>query len=139
VFHVELRQFPHVARAFNLSAEELEARILSGWRRGAHVELQDRRWDPGRAKLTVYEGRELEISEIGLGRGWANVTRTGSDVTDRVLEASRPPERLDDLAAALADGPLTLAEATKIAAELGLQPEQAIWQLLQEGRLKLTS
>ena len=76
MFHVELRQFPHVARAFNLSAEELEARILRRWRGGTELELQDRLWDPRRAKLTVYEGRELEISEIGLGRGWANVTRT---------------------------------------------------------------
>jgi hypothetical protein len=139
VFHVELRQFPHVARAFNLSAEELEERILGRWRRGTNVELQDRRWDPERAKLTVYEGRELDISEIGLGRGWANATRTGTDVTQSVLGADPSPERLDDLAAALAHGPLTLAEAAAIAGELGFQPEEAIWQLLQEGRLKLTS
>jgi hypothetical protein len=139
VFHVELRQFPHVARAFNLSAEELEARILNRWRGGAQLELQDRWWDPRRAKLTIYEGRELEISEIGLGRGWANVTRTGTDVTERALGASHAPERLEDLAAALAQGPLTLAEAAAIAAELGFQPEPAIWQLLQDGRLKLTS
>ena len=28
MFHVELRQFPHQARAFNLTREELDARIL---------------------------------------------------------------------------------------------------------------
>jgi hypothetical protein len=138
VFHVELRQFPHQARAFNLTAEELEASVVSPWRQGVPVELQDRRWDPRRAKLVIYEGRRLEASEIGLGRGWANVTRSGTAVTDSVLKAPAPPERLDDLAAALADGPLTLAEAEAKAAELGLQPEQAIWQLLREGRLKLT-
>lgn len=139
MFHVELRQFPHVARAFNLSSEELEQRILGSWRRGAQLELQDRRWDPRRAKLTVYEGRELETAEIGLGRGWANVTRTGSEVTESVLRISQAPEQLQDLAAALAGGPHSLAQAARLAAELGLQPEEAIWQLLREGRLGLTA
>ena len=31
VFHVELRQFPHVARVFNLSREELDARFARPW------------------------------------------------------------------------------------------------------------
>ena len=39
MFHVELRQFPHVARMFNLSREELEARILGPWLAGRELEL----------------------------------------------------------------------------------------------------
>jgi hypothetical protein len=89
VFHVELRQFPHVARAFNLSAEQLHARIVGPWVRDQMVELDDRRWAPERAKLTIYEGPQLDTSDLGLGRGWGNVTRTGSDVTDQVVAAAR--------------------------------------------------
>jgi hypothetical protein len=89
VFHVEVRHFPHVARAFNLSAEQLHARIVGRWVRDQMVELDDRRWAPERARLTIYEGPRLDPSDLGLGRGWGNVTRTGSDVTDRVLAAAR--------------------------------------------------
>jgi hypothetical protein len=144
VFHIELRQFPHVARAFNLSAEQLEQRILGSWRRGAQVELQERHWDPRRAKLTVYEGPELDPSEIGLGRGWANVTRKGTEVTEQLQKAAAPAagHTLDELESALAtrsqEHPLTLAEAAAVARELGFAAEEALWQLLREERLKLT-
>ena len=46
VFHVELRQFPHQTRAFNLTREELDARILGPWVSAGGVELDDRRWSP---------------------------------------------------------------------------------------------
>ena len=85
VFHVQLRQFPNAARAFNLSREELERRFAEPWRTRRSVELDDRRWNPDKARMSVYEGRPLAREEIGLGRGWANVTRTGRDVTDEVL------------------------------------------------------
>jgi hypothetical protein len=139
VFHVEVRQFPHVARVFNLTAEELGARVVVPWTRGLPVELQDRRWMPGRAKLVIYDGRRLDSAEIGLGRGWGTVTRTATEVTAAVLEAAQAPGRLDELATALAGHSVTLAEATSIAAGLGLDAHAAIWQLLRDGRLKLTS
>ncbi len=85
MFHVELRQFPHQGRSFNLDREQLEQRILGPWLRGELVEVQDRRWAPHKAKLTIYESRALEIEEIGLGRGWANVTRIGTEVTRQLL------------------------------------------------------
>ncbi len=85
MFHVELRQFPHQTRAFNLTREQLDARILRPWVSDGAVELDDRRWSSERAKLTVYEGPELSPDQLGLGRGWANVTRAGEDVTARVL------------------------------------------------------
>jgi hypothetical protein len=144
VFHVELRQFPHQARAFNLEREELEERILRPWLAGATVQLQEHRFDPRKAKLAVYEGRGLESSEIGLGRGWANVTKSGTDVTAQLLEAGRSNTAatdLDALLAALASsrGPLTLAQAVAITAEhtAPWEAEQAVWQLLREGRLVL--
>src|SRR5205807_523173 len=107
MFHVELRQFPHVARAFNLTREELDGRVTRRWVQGQMVELDDRRWAPERAKLAIYEGRALAVEEIGLGRGWANVTRTGEAVTDRVLgemrEAIETPRALQALKHELVD------------------------------------
>ena len=152
MFHVELRQFPHQGRAFNLDRMELDKRILEPWIRGEGIELQDRRFEPEKAKLTVYEGRALELEEIGLGRGWANVTRTGEDVTDRLLIdarsiASRPLD-LDELKRGLlaraAEGSLSMADVLEVAAELGSpgadqidHARDAVWQLLGERQIVL--
>ena len=73
MFHLELRQFPHVARAFNLSREELERRFVGPWVSGQAIDQDDRRWSPEKARLTILEGPELRLEEIGLGRGWANL------------------------------------------------------------------
>jgi hypothetical protein len=89
VFHVEIRAFPHVARGFNMTAERLHSQILARWARDEIVDFEDRRWSPERAKLTIYEGPQLRPDEIGLGRGWGNVTRQSKDVTVSVLAAAR--------------------------------------------------
>jgi len=90
MFHLELRQFPHVARAFNLTREELDLRFARPWVGGETVVHDDRRWSPERARLTILEGPELRVEEIGLGRGWATAGRSSRDVTDSVLaEAKR--------------------------------------------------
>ena len=44
MFHVELRQFPHVTRSFNLTREELDAARAAPVGGGAAIELDDRRW-----------------------------------------------------------------------------------------------
>jgi hypothetical protein len=155
VFHVELRQFPNSTRAFNLTREELDARILGPWVRGQAVELHERHWSPDRAKLEVYEGRALATEEIGLGRGWANVTRTGEAVTERVLGEARqsvrsPPdlERLkDELLACASARPVSMATVLDLASELRSEltanervefAARAIWELLQDGSLELS-
>ncbi|MGA8716488.1 MAG: hypothetical protein WB557_00650, partial [Solirubrobacteraceae bacterium] len=89
MFHVELRQFPHQTRAFNLSRDELDARIVGPWIAGEVVELNEYRWLPDRATLTIYEGPQLELADMGLGRGWQNVTRQGREVTQEVLIEAR--------------------------------------------------
>ena len=71
VFHVELRQFPHQTRAFNLTREELDARIVGPWIAGEAIEMDDYRWLPDRATLTIYEGPLLGPGEMGLGQGMA--------------------------------------------------------------------
>jgi catechol 2,3-dioxygenase-like lactoylglutathione lyase family enzyme len=86
LFHVELRQFPHTARSFNLTREQLHARVVMPWMRRDVVELDGQTFAPERAKLTIYEGPELQTADIGMGRGWQNVTRRGEDVTERELQ-----------------------------------------------------
>lgn len=152
MFHVELRQFPHQTRAFNLTREELDARILGPWVSGGGVELDDRRWTSDRARLTIYEGPALTGDQLGLGRGWANVTREGEDATERLLaEAAHPPpvaELKRELVERSADGPLALGAVVDLAGERYPQSrvserlalcEQAVWELLHEGAVQVTT
>jgi hypothetical protein len=156
VFHVELRQFPNVGRSFNLSRAELDARILSPWVAERAVEFDDRRWSPEKAKLKVYEGPRLRPDEIGMGRGWANVTRSGEEVTARVVEEARAaqapdsPARVEELKLELAeraaDGPLPIGEALALASarhpgrrvsEQLAVAEQSVWELLHQRRVRM--
>jgi hypothetical protein len=152
VFHIELRQFPHQARAFNLSREELDARILEPWVTGAPIELQDRRWTSEKAKLTILEGAELRPDEIGMGRGWSNASKGGQDVTGELLSELRrslqaPADELKEaIVAACAGSPMALAQVVAVAAarepqrrpsELLGAAEQGVWELLHAGRLRL--
>ena len=159
MFHVEVRQFPHVARAFNLSGEQLEQRILGPWTSGRPLSLDDRRFDPARARLIVYEGPALDSAGMGLGRGWANATRTGQEVTARVLEDARqrvaPPaaqsalaEVKRDVLARCAAAPLAIHEVVALAGDARPEAlvserlalaEQAVWELLHEGRVRLSA
>jgi hypothetical protein len=143
VFHVELRRFPHVARLFNLEAEELQARIVGPWIRGAAVEVEDRRWTPDRARLTIYEGPPIAAEDRGLGRGWSTVTRAGENVTARVIEAAgaqMPRTPAIKRALLASPGPVSLHEIPSLAGTPGRPSErlavaeQAVWELLHEGR-----
>jgi hypothetical protein len=154
MFHVEVRQFPHVARAFNLSREQIDTRIIGPWASNTPIELDDRRWAPERARLTVYEGRELRSDELGLGRGWANVTRTAEDVTARLLAETEPGvapqasveafkrETVRMCAAAPMSLGRIVAQAGESHPELRVSElvalvEQAVWELLHERRLQM--
>jgi hypothetical protein len=150
VFHVELRQFPHQARAFNLTREELDTQILGPWTSGRAVELDERRWSPERARLTIYEGPQLAPEDLGMGRGWGNVTRDGEDVTGRLLaEVAHPPpvallkREVLDLCAYGAVPLRRLVELTgerypqsRVSERIALC-EQAVWELLHEGGVQL--
>jgi len=154
VFHVQLRQFPNVTRAFNLSREELDARILAPWTAGKSVEWDDRQWSPDRAKLTIYEGPPLRSEEIGIGRGWANVTRSSEDVTAQLLAESQRPDAREQALAALREqilaragaGPLQVRAVVEVATELRPDwrasdrlalAEQAVWELLHLGSIRI--
>ncbi len=150
MFHVELRQFPHQTRVFNLERPELEERILKPWVAGTPVVADDRNWAPDRGRLTIYEGPELASDQLGLGRGWANVTREGEDVTDRLLAAVAHPPPVADLKrevlARSAGGPMPIRRLVELAGERYPQSrvserialcEQAVWELLHEGAIQL--
>lgn len=154
MFHVQLRQFPNVTRAFNLSRDELDARILGPWTAGESVEWDDRKWSPDRAKLTIYEGPELRPEEMGIGRGWANVTRSCEDVTARLLMESGRPDTREHALAALREqilaragaGPLQVHGVVELATELCPEwrasdrlalAEQAVWELLHLGSIRI--
>lgn len=158
MFHVEVRQFPHVARAFNLSREQLEQRILAPWCAGNALVLDDQRFTPGRARVAVYEGPALDSSEIGLGRGWANAARAGRDVTAQVFEdvrrqassaaESAPAWLKRELRARCASAPIALRDVVTLAGEVRPEAlvserlalaERAVWELLHERRVRLTS
>ena len=147
MFHVELRQFPHQTRAFNLTREELDARIVGPWIAGEPIEMDDYRWLPDRATLTIYEGPLLGMADMGLGRGWQNVTRKGRDVTQEVLieahnEGGELPTADDfkaEVAARAAAGAIAMSGLVELAAEWYPQSrvserialcERAVWELL---------
>ncbi|MGI8505627.1 MAG: hypothetical protein ACR2MK_02275 [Solirubrobacteraceae bacterium] len=154
MFHLELRQFPHVARAFNLEREELDARFARPWVSGSVIEHEDRRWTPDRARLTIFEGPALRPEEIGMGRGWATVGKTSEEVTETVLaQAQRGSEgraAVETFKAGLlaaARTPVTFAEVMELAvaecpswraSERLALAEQAVWELLHQGRLTLS-
>src|ERR1700722_3013054 len=81
VYHLELRQFPHTARAFNLDRATLDTRFLKPFVAGDPIDYEDRRWPPEKTRVTVLEGPPLEQAELGLGRGWGNPAQRGEDGT----------------------------------------------------------
>jgi hypothetical protein len=153
VYHLELRQFPHVSRAFNLDREALDTRFLKPLVTGDPIKYDDRHWPPEKTRVTVLEGPALEQSDLGLGRGWALATKQGEDVTKQVLAAidrgadSRPEvESLKVAIAEVARSSITFPDAVALA--VAKQPlwraseqlslaEQAVWELLHQGRLQV--
>lgn len=150
MFHVQLRQFPHATRAFNLSREQLDSRILTPWAAGAAFELDEHRWEPDRARLTIYEGPPLAQEEIGLGRGWANAVRGGQDVTAQLLAQIERIPGLEqfkrELVAVTEQGPVNIPRVVELAGERQLRSrpserlalcEQAVWELLHQRRVRM--
>jgi hypothetical protein len=155
VFHVELRQFPNVARAFNLSDAELHDRFLADWIAERTIDYDDRRWSPEKTRLTVYQAPHLPPEEMGMGRGWANITKAGRDVTEEVAAQARRGGAGGSSDAAVqsfkssieeraSTGSLSLEQVLSLAAtqnpgrrvseQLALV-EQAVWELLHQRRI----
>jgi hypothetical protein len=88
VYHVELRQFPHLHRQFNLSDQELRALVMP-WVYGQEIEVGERKWSIHRAKLVILEGPHLDTAELAMGRGWRAAQRQSQDVSQRITAAAR--------------------------------------------------
>jgi hypothetical protein len=88
MYHVELRQFPHLHRQFNLSDQELRALVMP-WVYGQEIELGERKWSIHRAKLIILEGPHLDTAELAMGRGWRAAQRRSQDVSERITTAAR--------------------------------------------------
>jgi hypothetical protein len=154
VFHLELKQFPNVARAFNLTEEQQSRQFLVPWAAGRLIEWDERRWEPAKVKLTIVEGPELPRDQMGMGRGWTTVVKAGTDVTARILEQARQVSARDPLldllkeqiVARLAAAPLALNEAVALADDVNpgrrvserlALAELAVWELLHQGGARL--
>jgi hypothetical protein len=156
VFHLEIRQRPHQTRAFNLTEEQLQARFLAPFLAGETIVYDDREWEPRKAKLTVIQGPELRPDQIGMGRGWHNATRGGTDVTERMLAAAQtsaaPDPAVDQvrerLIGRLGAGPVAFADVVALAgdvlpgrraSERLAASELAVWELLHRGGARLVA
>jgi hypothetical protein len=127
-FHVEVRRSFHHARLFNLSEEQLRARVLDPWTSGATVELGDREWSAADSKLTVLQGRELNTAELALGQGWNNAAKVAEDVTGRLL-ARAAPAAAHATVAVLADSQVRVDAMSSLLSDLGL--EVVAWDVVQ--------
>lgn len=153
VYHLELRQFPHTARAFNLDRATLDTRFLKPFVSGDSIDYEDRRWTSEKTRVTVLEGPAIDQADRGLGRGWGLATKQGEDVTEQVLaeidrgaEARPEVELLKDAIAEVSRVPITFPDAIALAAarqplwraseQLSLA-EQAVWELLHQGRVQI--
>jgi hypothetical protein len=153
VYHLELRQFPHVARVFNLTREELDTRFIRPWIAGTMIEHDDRRWAPERSRLKILEGPELRAADLGLGRGWGTASKTSTDVTDALIaQARRGAEARPELEALksavheVAAHPISFQDVMALAAaghpnwraseQLALA-EQAVWEMLHQAQLEM--
>lgn len=85
----------HHARLFNLSREELRARVLEPWLAGRTFELAEGEWDPRESELKILEGRHLDNPDLAFGQGWSNAERSAEDVTAHELQSAPPPKLPD--------------------------------------------
>jgi len=157
----------NVVREFNLNDERLWVNFLAPLMAGQEFTLEGHDFTPRHTRLTVYEGPELRIDELNFGRGWGNAERTGTDVTERVLQQAReyteqraaaadshraePPAATElvreRLLGRIAAGPISAREILAITAELMPEAtdavrleaaERAAWALLERDAAQLT-
>ena len=132
MFHIEVRQFPHSIRRFNMTPAEV-GHLVEAWLAGRPVELGERSWLPQQSRLTILEGPRLADHQLSMGRGWRTAQREGVDVTERVLaEARLDADAAAASASAAGGGALAdpLALGVQLASLLGADPARllAAWR-----------
>jgi hypothetical protein len=91
-YHVQLSSPSQRARVFNLSHEDLLARVLAPWLEGRPFELAEHEWVASESSLKILEGRHLDNPDLAFGQGWSNAERSAEDVTRRELETAPAPK-----------------------------------------------
>jgi hypothetical protein len=153
VYHLELRQFPHVGRAFNLDRDELDTRFVRPWVKGEMIDYDERRWAPERTRLKVLEGPTVRLDELGLGRGWGQATKDSEDVTDAVVaQAERGAQARPEVESLKEQVTQAAGQVTSFGAVAALAgaahpgwraseqlslAEQAVWELLHQEQLTM--
>jgi hypothetical protein len=155
VYHLELRQFPHTARVFNLKRGEVDTRFVRPWVKGEMIDHDERRWAPERTRLKILKGPAVRLDELGLGRGWGQATKDSEDVTDAVVaqaergaQARPEVEALKEQVAQAAGQVIHFGAVAALAGaahpgwraseQLSLA-EQAVWELLHQERLTMVA
>lgn len=96
MFHVEISSGSlHRARVFNLSREDVTAKVVQPWLEDRVVLMGDREWQPRQATLRILEGPQLQNADLSFGQGWANAERASEDVTGGFLAAAPAPRNPD--------------------------------------------
>jgi hypothetical protein len=120
-YHLELRQFPHVARRFNQSEQQVLA-LAKPWVGEEWIEEAERKWNMNEATLTILEGPKLSMADLAMARGWRNAQRRSEDVTERVLAAFRK----DEAGAAAASGSSGGGEGASVVNGVAAAPDAAL-------------
>ncbi len=138
---------------FNLDRAELDARFVVPWLQGSMIDQDDRRWAPDKTKLKIMAGAAIQPGELGLGRGWGAVTKDSQDVTEAVIAEARqgasPRPEVQalkeqiigraaepvDLRAVMAL-PAAAVPGRRVSEQLATA-EEAVWELLHQGRLAM--
>jgi hypothetical protein len=131
VYHLELRQFPHVARRFNQSEQQVRA-LAKPWVGEEWIDEAERKWNMNEATLTILEGPKLSMADLAMGRGWRNAQRRSDDVTERVLGEFRVGDGggVGRSAGARSDGRASAANGAAGAADLALLSDSLGLELL---------
>jgi hypothetical protein len=131
VYHLELRQFPHVARRFNQSEQQVRA-LAKPWVGEEWIDEAERKWNMNEASLTILEGPKLSMADLAMGRGWRNAQRRSDDVTERVLGEFRKDDGggVGRSAGAPGDGATTAVNGAAGAPELALLADSLGLELL---------
>jgi hypothetical protein len=89
MLHIEMRQGMHSVRAFNMTELTLDARFLGPLMSGQEFTYEGHDWTPRKTRIRVFEHPELQTYQLGMGRGWQEVERKGTDVTEAILDSAR--------------------------------------------------
>ena len=156
-FHLELKDGREIVRAFNLSEEDVRRQVILPLRAGVSFTYQEKDFEPRKARLVVMEGDHLAPGMLGLGQGWTNACKLGTDVTQRFLSegggSASPGVTLEisgrlreRLLGRLAAGPLALGDGVGLTTDLLeghrvserlAAVEIAVWEMLHSGAIDL--